>query len=310
MTAAVTAACHHGSRKEPDYGRRPGEAPDLGAKMSSSWPVPAGSLSGFVDAAIHAAREGAAVILHHYRQTGADSVRYKEDSSPLTAADRGAHEAIVRVLRQYGPGIPILSEEACSVPYAERAGWQRYWLVDPLDGTKGFIRRSDEFTVNIALMENATPVVGLVYAPARLQLYAAIRGSGAYRWSGEADPVRLATAPARPDRLRLVASRNHAGPAVQRLLQRATGAHAVSLGSALKFCLIAEGTADFYYRDSPTMEWDTAAGQCILEEAGGTVRTVDGQPLTYNKPDLKNPPFVATGDPTLDWAGLVRGSSE
>ena len=242
----------------------------------------------------------------YYRNKEIGPVRLKADDSPVTAADRASHEAIIGILQELRPGIPVLSEESRRVPYSERGGWTRYWLVDPLDGTKGFLRRTGEFTVNIALMERGVPGLGVVYAPVLSQLYVGERGSGAFRFEDTGRRVRLSTVATNFDRLRIVASRHHAGPVVQKLLEQLPGVEAVSMDGALKFCLIAEGRADLYYRDRPTMEWDTAAGQCILEEAGGVVRTAEGDTLTYNKVELVNPPFVAAGDSSIDWASRIR----
>lgn len=263
-------------------------------------------LDVYAEIALNAAREAGATLLEHYVGTGVRAVRLKDDSSPLTEADLASHRVLVRVLKQAAPDPPMLSEEARRIPYAERAAWSRYWLIDPLDGTKGFLKRTDEFTVNIALVEQGIPLVGVVHAPALRQTFVAVKGGGAYRLGDNGQWVRLATVRANPKRIRILASRHHAGPVVQRLLERVAGAETVSMDGALKFCLIAEGRADLYYRDRPTMEWDTAAGQCILEEAGGVVRTADGDTLTYNKVELVNPPFVAAGDPSIDWTGRIQ----
>ena len=267
-------------------------------------------LDAYVDMALVAAWEAGATLLGYYMRTEAGMVRLKENSSPVTEADLESHRVLVRVLRQAAPDLPILSEEARMIPHAERAPWSRYWLIDPLDGTKGFLKRTDEFTVNIALVEKGAPVVGVVHAPALQQTFVAVKGAGAYRLGDNGQWVRLSTVRVDPKRIRILASRHHAGPVVQRLLERLTGAETVSMDGALKFCLIAEGRADLYYRDGPTMEWDTAAGQCILEEAGGVVRTAEGDTLTYNKVELVNPPFVAAGDPSIDWTSRIRSIFE
>lgn len=218
-----------------------------------------------VKLALHAAQAAGAAIMTCYQSKDLGPVHFKTDQSPLTEADRRSHEAVISILQEFRPDIPVLSEESRMVPHAERAAWTRYWLVDPLDGTKGFLRRTGEFTVNIALMEQRVPVLAVLYAPALARAYVAERGSGAFRLEDAGKGVRPFTAPANFQRLRIVASRHYAGPVVQRLLERVAGAETVSIDGALKFCLIAEGRADLYYRDGPTMEWDTAAGQCILK---------------------------------------------
>ena len=256
-------------------------------------------LSGVCDLARQAGRG----ILGHYR-VGTE-VEQKPDSSPITAADREAHRIICAGLALLTPDIPILSEETENVDHTERLTWHRFWLVDPLDGTKEFIKETDEFTVNIALIAGGVPELGVLYAPALDDLYLAHRGGGAFRslQGGEPRPIRVR--PADPERLTVVASRSHPSPAVQALLDRLPGAECASMGSALKLCLVASGQADLYPRLGPTMEWDTGAAQCIVEVAGGQVLGLDGKPLRYNKADLHNPFFICVGDPALDWKSLL-----
>lgn len=242
---------------------------------------------------------------------GSAPVDYKADDSPLTAADRAAHQLICARLRDLTPEIPILSEESEPEEIAERRSWPRFWLVDPLDGTKEFIKQTGEFTVNIALIEEGRPRLGVIYAPATGLTYMAEKDAGAFKQVGDEPPQAIHVRPSplnvqqpgthnpepathRP--LTIVASRDHAGPLVARLFERYPQAETKSMGSSLKFCLVAEGKADIYLRDLPTMEWDTAAAQCILETAGGEVRALGGGPLTYNKEDLKNPSVLAVGD--------------
>jgi 3'(2'), 5'-bisphosphate nucleotidase len=229
------------------------------------------------------------------------TVTQKDDRSPLTEADRVSHELIAARLTRLTPDIPVLSEESASVDYAERAKWTRFWLVDPLDGTKEFISRNGEFTVNIALIEAGRPVLGVVYVPVLGVTYFACRGGGARKQkSGEKPQVVRARALAGGKPI-VVASRSHAGPETAAFLH-AIGEHdVVSMGSSLKFCLVAEGTADVYPRLGPTMEWDTAAAQCVVEEAGGRVLDTRGAPLAYNKSSLRNPWFVVTGAGETDW---------
>ncbi|MCI0749050.1 MAG: 3'(2'),5'-bisphosphate nucleotidase CysQ [Nevskiales bacterium] len=243
-------------------------------------------------------------ILEVYRSDFA--VTHKDDSTPLTQADLAAHRHIVATLERLDPGRPILSEEAANIPYAIRRAWSRYWLVDPLDGTREFISRNGEFTVNIALIEDHRPALGVVHAPALNLTYGAARGAGAFRLKGgQRDVLQTRKAPAVPT---FVISRSHRNPELEALLARAPRHRAVSQGSALKFGLVADGSADFYPRTGPTSEWDTAAGQCVVEQAGGVVwRLPEQTPLAYNEKDsLLNPPFAAIGDSAYDWAALLK----
>lgn len=230
-------------------------------------------------------------------------VDYKADDSPLTAADRAAHRLICDRLRELAPEIPILSEESAPEEIADRRNWHRFWLVDPLDGTKEFLKRTGEFTVNIALIVGDQSELGVIYAPATGLTYLAETSAGAFKQLGDGPrrAIRVRPRPAATSsdpRLTIVASRDHAGPMVRRLFDQYPEAETRSMGSSLKFCLVAEGAADIYLRDVPTMEWDTAAAQCILETAGGTLRTLDGARLAYNKASLKNPSIVSLGDPS------------
>ena len=246
------------------------------------------------------ARDAGAAIMRIYAE--GFSVEQKEDLSPLTAADMAAHRLIVAGLAALTPEIPVLSEESSDIPWSERWQWRRYWLVDPLDGTREFVKKNGEFTVNIALIEQDAPVFGVVYAPALDELYYGVRGVGAYlRDEGEDVPViarRPAFAP-----LRVAASRSHLDARTAAAIGRMGEVETIGLGSSLKFCRLAEGCLDIYPRFGPTSEWDTAAGQCVLEAAGGAVLELDGAPLTYNRKDsLLNPDFIALGDATLAWS--------
>jgi len=234
---------------------------------------------------------------------GAARVTAKQDESPLTLADQRSHDAIVAALRALTPDVPIISEEGEPAEYA-RLGTARRWIVDPLDGTKEFIKRTGEFTVNIALVEGTRPVLGVVHAPALGTTWLG-EGTTAQKWEGAARTTIRVTSAATADALRVVTSRDHAGPAVKALLERLPGARTLSMGSSLKFCLIAEGKADLYLRDGPTMEWDTAAAHAVLVAAGGEVHTLDGGVLGYGKEDLRNPHFVAVGDRAFDWSLLL-----
>jgi 3'(2'), 5'-bisphosphate nucleotidase len=248
----------------------------------------------------------------------------KPDDSPLTAADMASHHIIVAGLAALTPGIPVLSEEAAGIDYETRKRWPRYWLVDPLDGTREFIKRNGEFTVNIALVENGRPVLGVVYAPVLDMTYYAAEGVGAYKMSGsepgksgsgfsptesanpasrtEVRPTPIhAVAAVAHQPLKVVASRSHSDARTQALLAKLGQHECISMGSSLKLCLVAEGAAHFYPRLGPTMEWDTAAAHAVVNEAGGKVCDRAGAELHYNKPDLHNPEFYvyAVTDGTL-----------
>jgi 3'(2'), 5'-bisphosphate nucleotidase len=247
-------------------------------------------------------------------------VEYKADQSPLTQADTRSHAVIIGCLK--GSGLPVLSEEGRNIPYAERSAWERLWIVDPLDGTKEFIKRLGEFTVNIAMIERQRPVLGVIFVPVKQVLYFAARGAGAFRVEDPAVLHELRNAPASRDPQEtlkrlvqsaaklplehgphspfvIVGSRSHATAELhayvdqkRRELREVTF---ISAGSSLKYCLVAEGRADVYPRLGPTMEWDTAAGQVIAEAAGATVAGYDtGDPMVYNKEDLLNPWHVVT----------------
>ena len=237
------------------------------------------------------ARAAGDAILAIYREPFA--VEYKQDESPLTAADQGAHEVIVQALTRLTPDIPVLSEESDAETMQARLGWSRYWLVDPLDGTKEFVSRNGEFTVNIALIEEGRPVWGLVYAPVLDRLWYGGKGMGAWRVAdGKRETIQ--TLPHQEGApWRVVGSRNHLSQETLDYLAPFGEIELVSMGSSLKFCIIAEGGAELYPRLAPTCEWDTAAAQAVLEGAGGSVTQLDGSALAYNKLDILNPWFVA-----------------
>lgn len=263
------------------------------------------NLQQVVDIAIEAGRE----ILEVY--AGEFKVETKADGSPLTEADRRAHELIYKRLRQLEPDIPVLSEESDAKTFARRHEWSRFWLVDPLDGTKGFVKRNDEFTVNIALVEGNDSVLGVVYAPVSGISYYATAGMGAFKVSVERQPRPIRVKKFNREKVTMVASRYHAGTAVEtyraRLAGEAEQVETTDMGSSLKICLVAEGLADIYPRLGATSEWDTAAAHCVLESAGGSVTTLAGVPLQYNKASLLNPWFLASGDPEFDWSALAHG---
>ncbi|WP_341534297.1 3'(2'),5'-bisphosphate nucleotidase CysQ [Oceanisphaera pacifica] len=249
------------------------------------------------------AREAGALIMEIYSRPF--SVTEKADSSPLTEADAAAHRLIDQQLKQLTPLLPVLSEEDTAA-FAGADTQGRYWLIDPLDGTKEFIKRNGEFTVNIALVEHGKPVLGVVYAPALALCYTAARGLGAQKVDdqGEVSVLNVAThTPEQP--WRVVGSRSHAGDAMPRLLEQLGNHELVAMGSSLKLCLVAEGSADVYPRLGPTSLWDTAAAHCVVEQAGGSVIQLNGKPLDYsNTGQLLNPHFLVLGHHQQDWPSL------
>ena len=252
-----------------------------------------------------ACRAGAAIL-----EVYADAqivATLKDDASPLTAADLRAHRLIEDALEQLTPEIPVLSEEAATTPFSERATWARYWLVDPLDGTKEFISRNGQFTVNIALIEHHAPVLGVVHVPVTATSYQGLPGTGAWCVSAAqpAREIRVSAHSAVPPRV--VGSRSHRGDSLDAFLGRLGEHELLAVGSSLKFCLVAEGAADVYPRLGPTSEWDTAAAHAVVLAAGGEVYTLEGDPLRYNTHSpLLNPHFVAFGPRDHDWLALLR----
>jgi len=229
-------------------------------------------------------------------------VEIKVDESPLTAADKAAHQTIVDGLGALQPRYPVLSEESTASEYAERADWKRYWLVDPLDGTREFVKRNGEFTVNIALIDGCRPILGVVYAPVTDLLYWGGSGVGAYRQQkgGEVEAIRAGRY--QQGRVRVAGSRSHGSPALKAYLARLPDYDLMAVGSSLKICMVAEGRADLYPRFGPTSEWDTAAGQAVLEGAGGHLTDMAMTPLRYNKAaTLLNPEFFAFGQGSAPW---------
>jgi 3'(2'), 5'-bisphosphate nucleotidase len=223
------------------------------------------------------------------------AVERKPDDSPLTLADLESQKVILAALARLTPGIPVLSEESAAAPWPQRRGWRELWVVDPLDGTREFVKRNGEFTVNIALVVDHEPLLGVICAPARQVSYWGAAGIGAFRHDRSAAAAIHVAAPGSP--LRVVGSRSHMSAQTQAYLHRLGPHDLVGIGSSLKFCLVAEGAADLYPRFGPTSEWDTAAGQAVLEAAGGGVTRMDGHRLRYNcRESLINGDFVAFGD--------------
>jgi 3'(2'), 5'-bisphosphate nucleotidase len=250
------------------------------------------------------ATEAGARILEIYDT--AFAVEHKEDASPLTAADLASHEAITAGLSRLTPTLPVLSEESASVPFPERRRWRRFWLVDPLDGTKEFVNRNGEFTVNIALIEDHMPVLGVVYLPVNGLCYFAARDHGAFRQESGAAAEPIAVSAGIEGPVRVVGSRSHAGASLQAFVERLGEHTLVSFGSSLKFCMVAEGRADIYPRLGPTSEWDTAAAQCVVEQAGGRVVDIKGERLSYNtKESMLNPHFLVLGGDERNWLAYL-----
>jgi 3'(2'), 5'-bisphosphate nucleotidase len=248
-------------------------------------------------------------IMHIYADT-VNAVTTKTDNSPLTQADLASDHIITTGLEELGLGWPVLSEESAQIAYAERQKWSRFWLVDPLDGTKEFIKRNGEFTVNIALIENGQPVLGVVYAPVLGMNYYAARDVGAFVQRGElAQPIR-AQARIAGQPIKVVASRSHSDERTAALLKQLDEYQCISMGSSLKLCLVAEGAAHFYPRLGPTMEWDTAAAHAVVKAAGGVVHDRKGNELTYNKPDLHNPEFFVFAAMDKELPKLIKEFNE
>lgn len=268
-----------------------------------------GLLEKVVEVAVAAGRE----ILEIYDHSDF-SVEVKGDGSPLTQADRRAHKLIVARLAKLTPDIPVLSEESPQGVFEARRSWNTMWLVDPLDGTKEFVKRNGEFTVNIALLKDGKPVLGVVHTPVKDINHFAETGNGAYRSEAAQASKRIAVRKLDPEHAVMVASRSHAGPAVEayrdNLAQQVQKLDLASMGSSLKLCLVAEGQADIYPRLGPTSEWDTAAAHCVVEAAGGSVTRIDGTALSYNKENILNPWFLVGGDPGFDWTIPARGIIE
>ena len=260
---------------------------------------------------IIAKRAGEAIMAVYEKEDF--GVETKSDNSPLTEADLAAHRVIEAALLEAFPDIPVLSEESGDVSYEQRKDWRCFWMVDPLDGTKEFVKRNGEFTVNIALIDQGVPVLGVVYVPVTGVSYFSWSGGGCWRIGGDQKPgqvaeqVRVRQLPAGGE-LAVVCSRSHRGDRLESLLQRLGNYRAVPTGSSLKLCLVAEGSADFYPRLGPTSEWDTAAAHALVLEAGGVVVDLQLQPLLYNqKESLLNPEFLVLPELNPEWLPSFEG---
>jgi len=274
------------------YTARPCSRPDIYMNLNEL-------INPIVDLAVDAGK----AILEVYA-TDFD-VQEKGDESPLTQADLASHHCIVRGLSALTPDIPVISEEEGLPSFAERGQWQRYWLIDPLDGTKEFVNRNGEFTVNIALIDSNRPIFGVVHVPVQEKTYIGCEGHGSELRDG-GTTTSISVAATSSDPVRIVGSRSHRGSSLDAFLDKVGESDMLPMGSSLKFCVVAEGRADIYPRLGLTSEWDTAAAQAVVEQAGGKVLELDGKPLSYNaKEDILNPWFVVIGAADRDWLALL-----
>lgn len=264
-------------------------------------------MKSYIDPVVVLAEKAGQAILEVYSSDF--EVQSKADNSPLTQADLASHHCIVAGLESLTPGMPIISEESGLPDYEERRQWDRYWLIDPLDGTKEFVNRNGEFTVNIALIDQQKPVFGVVHVPVQGKTYLGCEGYGAERRDaeGNVEPIQVSATSADP--VRVVGSRSHRGASLDEYLLNLGECDMIPMGSSLKFCVIAEGGADLYPRLGLTSEWDTAAAQAVVEQAGGSVVTLDGKAMKYNsKSDILNPYFFVIGAADRDWLALLPDS--
>ena len=255
------------------------------------------------------AREAGEKILEIYNSDY--KIEEKADSSPLTDADLAAHNVIVKALAALTPDIPVLSEESAKLPFEVRQKWSTYWLVDPLDGTKEFIKRNGEFTVNIALIDNHKSIIGVIYVPVLDIDYFGWKDGGSFKieQDGEATPIQVRKLS--DEKLVVVGSRSHGSDQLQAYMENLGDSEIKSMGSSLKFCLVAEGKADLYPRIGLTSEWDTGAAHCIVEQAGGRVTKLDMSDLDYNTKDsLLNPFFFVFGDDSRDWSSYLPAEKD
>jgi 3'(2'), 5'-bisphosphate nucleotidase len=264
-------------------------------------------MKSLIDPVVALAESAGEAILEVYASDF--EVQSKDDNSPLTQADLASHLCIVAGLEELTPGMPVISEESGLPDYEERAQWDRYWLIDPLDGTKEFVNRNGEFTVNIALIDKQRPVFGVVHVPVHGKTYLGCEGYGAERRDSDGSVRSISVASASSDPVRVVGSRSHRGASLDAYLEKLGECDMIPMGSSLKFCVVAEGGADLYPRLGLTSEWDTAAAQAVVEQAGGVVVTLDGNPMKYNaKSDILNPYFFVIGASDRDWLALLPDS--
>lgn len=257
--------------------------------------------TAYLEPTLALARKTSDAILDIYQKSRQFEVQAKQDASPLTQADILAHEILVAGLKQLTPDIPIISEEGGNIPFAVRQQWPRYWLLDPIDGTKEFIKHTGEFAISIALIEQHQPVMGIIYVPVTDTLFYAIVGQGAFKQEINQPARRLQKVITANHKTRIALGHHYKLIKLNDIFSKLDEIEIIRIGSCvLKFCLLAEGKIDLYPRLGPTAEWDTAAGQIILSEVGGATVNLTGEPLTYNKKDsLLNPSFIAVGDPQI-----------
>jgi 3'(2'), 5'-bisphosphate nucleotidase len=234
------------------------------------------------------------------------SVEQKDDHSPLTTADMAAHNTICEALKRITPNTPILSEESSQISFAERQSWNQYWLVDPLDGTREFIKRNGEFSVNIALIEKHQSILGVIHIPVSGICYSASFNNGAFKHEPDKDAKKISAKKTDASNITIAGSRSHGNAKQKSFIEKMDDPEILAIGSSLKFCLVAEGLADIYPRFGPTSEWDSGAAQCIVEEAGAIVVDTDFNTLKYNtKESLLNPSFLVIADKDFNWANYL-----
>lgn len=255
----------------------------------------------------HIAREAGNMIRKYFNSSY--EIELKNDKSPVTTADLAANEYIEQQLSTITPNIPRISEESENTSYQERRHWDSFWLIDPLDGTREFVKNRPDFTVNIALIHDQRPILGCIYLPIADQLYFANSKNHAYRQDQSNQPIKINVSSQLQTIPRICGSRSHAGKSMQRFLNAVGEYQLIARGSSIKSCLVADGSADVYPRFGPTWEWDTAAAQCILVQAGGHMTTLDMNTLSYNKESLLNPSFIAFANKQHDWAEPLNRSS-
>lgn len=271
-------------------------------------PLNSDQLIDLVEPIVAISRKAGDAILEVYA-TDFD-VQAKEDQSPLTQADMASNRVIDAGLRALTPDLPIISEESGLPDFDERSQWNRYWLIDPLDGTKEFVKRNGEFTVNIALIDNHRPVLGVVHVPVTNKTYTGCEGAGSTVRVNDEAPQDIQVSQTSTSPVRVVGSRSHRGASLDAFFEALGEVEMLPMGSSLKFCVVAEGNADIYPRLGLTSEWDTAAAQAIVEQAGGAVLELDGSPLAYNaKADILNPHFIVRGPQDRSWISLLDGMS-
>ncbi len=266
-----------------------------------------------IDDVIAIAQQAGDIILEYYHSDF--SVDYKADNTPLTQADTAANDAIVSALSKFAPSIPVVSEESQLVRYSERSKWRNFWLIDPMDGTKSFVRKDDQFTVNIALIEDNAPILGVVHIPCENVTYWAVKGSGAFRVARDHGKIQsIHVRKLHDNRATIMHS---AYRSVEKVYQFAHNLKSQSIdcdyivsSSSIKFCRVAEGIADVYPAFGKTSEWDTAAAQCVVECAGGKVQDLEGRPLVYNKTNTLNPAFMAFGSDCIVWRQFIPDNAQ